>query len=334
MTANILVTGGLGYIGSHTTLDFLLNTDNRIVIVDNCSNSDLSTLQKIQDISKQNISFYESSVGDYDFILKILKSENIDAVIHFAAAKSVSDSLKKPFFYYENNVSSLMTLLNAARLCHVKYFIFSSSATVYSEANQFPVDEDGSLGYINPYGQTKLIGEDILLREHQQSGLNIGILRYFNPIGNELTGQLGDQLTSSATNIMPMLYRALQQNKPFFIFGDDYLTDDGTAIRDYIHVNDLASAHRAALNYLYTQPGSHIFNVGLGKGISVLDLVNSFNRVNEVNIQIKYQQRRTGDLPICFADTKKIKTHLGWQAKYDLDDMCRDAFTFFKNHYL
>lgn len=333
MTAKILITGGLGYIGSHTTLDFLTNTDHQVVIVDNCSNSDLSTLKKIQVISKQNVSFYEASVGDYDQILQIMKSENIDAVIHFAAAKSVAQSLQQPHFYYENNVSSLMTLLNAARSCNVKHFIFSSSATVYSETNQFPVDEDGVLGYINPYGQTKLTGEDILLREHHQSALNIGILRYFNPIGNELTGQLGDRLTSSATNIMPMLYRALQQNKPFFIFGDDYPTEDGTAIRDYIHVNDLASAHRNVLNYLYNEPGSHIFNVGLGKGISVLDLVNSFNRVNHVDIEIKYQQRRAGDLSICYADTKKIKTHLGWQAKYNLDDMCRDAFTFFKNHY-
>lgn len=227
-----------------------------------------------------------------------------------------------------------MTLLNAARYCDVKHFILSSSAAVYSESNQFPVKEDGKLGYINPYGQTKLIGEDILFWEHQQSGMNIGMLRYFNPIGNESTGKLGDHLTKLATNIMPMLYRALQQNKPFFIFGDDYSTNDGTAVRDYIHVSDLASAHRKVLNYLYTQPGSHIFNVGLGKGISVLDLVNSFNRVNDVNIEIKYQPRRAGDLPICFADINKIKTHLSWQAKYDLDDMCRDAFTFFKNNYL
>ena len=330
---NILITGGLGYIGSHTTLDFLLNTDHHIVIVDNCSNSDISTLEKIRAISKQNVSFNEASVGDHDLIIEIMKSENIDAVIHFAAAKSVAQSLQQPHFYYENNVSSLMALLNAARSCNVKHFIFSSSATVYSDTNQFPVDEDGVLGYINPYGQTKLIGEDILLREHRQSGLNIVILRYFNPIGNESTGQLGDQLTSSATNIMPMLYRALQQNKPFFIFGDNYPTEDGTAVRDYIHVNDLASAHRNALNYLYNEPGSHIFNVGLGKGISVLDLVNSFNRVNHVDIEIKYQQRRAGDLPMCLADTKKIKIQLGWQAKKGLDDMCRDAFTFFNNHY-
>ena len=334
MKSNILITGGLGYIGSHTALDLLINTNNHIVIVDNCSNSNLSTLQKIQDISKREVSFHKADVGDYDLMSEVIKNENIHAVIHFAAAKSVAQSLQQPCFYYENNVSSLMTLLNAARSCNVKHFIFSSSATVYSEINQFPVDEDGLLGYINPYGQTKLIGEDILLREHHQSGLNIGILMYFNPIGNESTGQLGDRLTTSATNIMPMLYRALQQNKPFFIFGDDYLTEDGTAIRDYIHVNDLASAHRNVLNYLYNEPGSHIFNVGLGKGISVLDLVNSFNRVNHLDIEIKYQQRRAGDLSICYADAKKIKTCLGWQAKYDLDDMCRDAFTFFNNHYL
>jgi UDP-glucose 4-epimerase len=334
MTTNILITGGLGYIGSHTALDLLLNTDDHIVIVDNCSNSDLSTLQRIQNVSKGNVSFHEASVGDYDLIMKILKLENIDAVIHFGAAKSVSDSLQDPGFYYENNVSSLMTLINAAQCCNVKHFIFSSSATVYNSTNHFPVDEDDRLGYINPYGQTKLIGEDILLREHQQSDLNVGILRYFNPIGNESTGQLGDRLTSSTTNIMPMLYRALQQNKPFFIFGDDYPTYDGTPVRDYIHINDLASAHRSMLDHLLKVSGIHTFNVGLGKGVSVLDLVNTFNSVNNLSIQINYQERRAGDLPVCFANTNKIQTHLGWHAKYNLDDMCRDAFTFFKKNYL
>jgi UDP-glucose 4-epimerase len=334
MTSNILITGGLGYIGSHTALDFLLNTDDRIVIVDNCFNSDLSTIQRIQNVSKRNVTFHEGSVGDYYLIIKILKSENIDAVIHFGAAKSVSDSLKDPRFYYENNVSSLMTLTNAVLHCNVKYFIFSSSATVYSQANQFPVNEDGRLGYINPYGQTKLVGEDILLREHQQADLNVGILRYFNPMGNESTGQLGDRLTSSSSNIMPMLYKALQRNKPFFIFGDDYPTYDGTPVRDYIHVNDLASAHRSMLDHLYTASGFHTFNVGLGKGISVLDLVNTFNSVNNLSIQIKYQERRVGDLPICFANINKIHTQLSWDAKYDLDDMCSDAFIFFKKNYL
>jgi len=333
MTSNILITGGLGYIGSHTALDILINTNDNIVIVDNCSNSNLSTLQKIKDISKRKVTFYKADVGDYDLMSEVIKNENIEGVIHFAAAKSVAQSLQQPRFYYENNVSSLMTLLNAVRGCNVKHFIFSSSATVYSESNQFPVDENGKLGYINPYGQTKLIGEDVLVREHRQSGLNIGILRYFNPLGNESTGQLGDPLTPTATNIMPMLYKALQRDVPFFIFGDDYPTEDGTAVRDYIHVNDLASSHRGMLNYLHNQPGFHILNVGLGKGISVLDLVSTFNRVNDVKVKINHQQRRPGDLAICFADTKKIKTELNWQPKHDLGDMCRDAFTFFNNHY-
>ena len=333
MTSNILITGGLGYIGSHTALDLLINTNDHIVIVDNCSNSILSSLQKIQDISKREISFYKADVGDYDLMSEIIKNENIEGVIHFAAAKSVGNSFNKPDYYYENNVSSLMTLINVALRYHVKYFIFSSSATVYSESNQFPVDENGKLGYINPYGQTKLIGEDVLVREHHQSGINIGILRYFNPLGNESKGQLGDPLTPTATNIMPMLYKALQRDDPFFIFGDDYPTEDGTAVRDYIHVNDLASAHRAMLNHLHNQPGCHILNVGLGKGISVLDLISTFNRVNDVKVKIRHQQRRPGDLAICFADTKKIKTELNWQPKHDLGDMCRDAFTFFNNYY-
>jgi UDP-glucose 4-epimerase len=331
--SNILITGGLGYIGSHTALDLLINTNDNIVIADNCCNSDFLILNKIKKISQKKVSFYNVNIGDYKSMLKIFKTEKIDSVIHFAALKSVSDSIKQPFFYYENNITALMTLLNVARQCDVNKFIFSSSATVYSSMNKFPVDEQGILGYINPYAQTKLIGEDILLREHQQSGMNIGILRYFNPLGNESSGQLGDRLTLTSTNLMPMLYRALQQKKSFFVFGNDYPTPDKSAVRDYIHVKDLASAHRSMLNHLNKYNGKYIFNVGLGKGISVLDLVNTFINVNKVNISIKYQDPRAGDLPICFANAKKIKTQLCWKPVHDLDDMCRDAYVFFKNHY-
>lgn len=333
MKSNILITGGLGYIGSHTALQFANHTKDNVVIIDNLSNSNENQISKLENLTQQKITFYQSDVSDQKQMTKIIRSENIDSVIHFAAAKSVSDSIKQPNFYYENNVASLMSLLNVVRECKITKFIFSSSATVYSASNEFPVGEQGALGFINPYGHTKLIAEDILFREYQQSGLNIGVLRYFNPIGNESSGQLGDRLTPSATNIIPMLYRALQQNKSFFIFGNDYPTQDGTPVRDYIHVNDLASAHRAMLDHLNKNKGKYTYNVGLGKGISVLDLVNTFNRVNNVNIPINYQKRRTGDLPICFANSKKIQTELNWKAVHDLDDMCRDAFTFFKNYY-
>lgn len=332
MKPKVLITGGLGYIGSHTVLNFLKYSDTRVVVVDNLSNSSLLTLSSLEHLTKQKISFYEANVGDYAKIYDILRTENVDAVIHFAAAKSVSDSIQNPNFYYQNNVTALLMLLKAMRDCEVKKMIFSSSATVYSSINNFPVSEDGQLGYINPYGQTKLTGEDILIREHQQSGLKVNILRYFNPIGNEPTGYLGDHLASTATNIMPMILKALQQNKEFFIYGKDYPTEDGTPVRDYIHVSDLANAHRLSFESLDELSGCLIFNVGMGFGITVLELISTFKNVNQVKIPIQYKDRRMGDLAVCYANVDKIKDLLLWQPRYNLSVMCQDAYTFYKKN--
>lgn len=330
MQSRVLITGGLGYIGSHTVLNFLQYTENQVVVVDNCSNSHLSTLSHLEYLTGKKITFYQADVGDYAKMHDILRTENIDAVIHFAAAKSVSDSIQHPNFYYQNNVAALMVLLKAMRDCAVQKMIFSSSATVYASSNQFPVSEEGQLGYLNPYGQTKLIGEDILIREHQQSGLKFNILRYFNPIGNEPTGHLGDSLASTATNIIPMILKALHQQQEFFIFGQDYPTKDGSPVRDYIHVCDLAEAHRLSYQSLDTESGYQIFNVGLGHGVTAAELIATFNAVNQLHISVQYKDRRNGDLAICYANANKIKERLAWQPRYDLSDMCRDAYSYFK----
>lgn len=331
MSSSILITGGLGYIGSHTVLNFVQHTQNKITVVDNCINSDISTLSKLKNLSDQEIIFYQADVTDYSKMVEIISKEKIDSVIHFAASKSVSGSIQNPAFYYQNNVIGLMILLRAMRCCGVKKIIFSSSATVYSSCNNFPVDENGKLGYSNPYGQTKLIGEDILLREHEQSDLNVNILRYFNPLGNESSGHLGDNIYESATNIMPMILKALRHKKKFFIYGHDYSTRDGSPVRDYIHVCDLARAHRLTFESLEESSGYDVMNIGQGFGVSVLELISTFNAVNDLKIPIEYKERRDGDLSVCYADINKIKKQLGWQPQYNLSDMCRDAYCFYKN---
>lgn len=330
MKSNILVTGGLGYIGSHTVLNLLQNTNNNIVVVDNFINSNIKVLETLEFLTRKKITFYKTDVGNYSKILEILKNENINLVMHFAAVKSVSDSILRPDFYYQNNVGALMVLLNAMRQRDIKKMIFSSSATVYSPKNEFPVTEDSLLGFLNPYGQTKLIGEDLLIREHQQSGLKVNILRYFNPIGNEETGHLGDHLTSQSTNIMPMICKAIKKKEPFYIYGGDYPTKDGSPVRDYIHVCDLAEAHRLASDSLEEQSSYSIFNVGLGSGVTVLELISKFNEVNLVKIPIKFNKRREGDLSICFANADKIKNQLAWKPRYGLTEMCRDAYNFYR----
>jgi UDP-glucose 4-epimerase len=330
MMSNILITGGLGYIGSHTVLSLLKDPQCRIIIVDDCSNSSLETLNTIEYLSKQQITFYQVDVRNYSKMHEIFYKEKIDAVIHFAAAKSVSESIKNPEFYYQNNITVLMVLLDVMRYSGVKKMIFSSSATVYSPSNNFPVSEECELGYLNPYGQTKLISEDILIREHRQQALDVCILRYFNPIGNDVSGTLGDRWLLSATNIMPMILKALHQKKPFYIYGKDYQTKDGSPVRDYIHVCDLADAHRLSYAFLTNHNGCHIMNVGLGVGVSVFELISTFNEVNQVNIPIEYLGRRDGDLPICYANADKIKSHLSWRPQFNLPDMCRDAYAFYK----
>lgn len=333
MVNKILITGGLGYIGSHTALNFVLNTQDDIVIVDNLFNSSLSQHFLLNKLTNKNITFYKADISDYKKMIDIMSSEKINCVIHFASLKSVKESYEKPNQYYKNNILGLLNLLHAINYCQIKNFIFSSSATVYSQINQFPVSEDGLLGYSNPYGQTKLLSEDILIREHKQTGLNVAILRYFNPLGNHHSGYLGDFLKSKSNNIMPMIYKAMKNQSPFCIYGDDYPTYDGTPIRDYIHVEDLAEAHRVTLYYLLKNNGIVTFNVGCGKGVSVLELINNFCKVNNVKLKIMFKNRRLGDLPVCYANTNKIKKVLKWRPKKSLNRMCEDAFNFYSKHY-
>jgi UDP-glucose 4-epimerase len=327
---NILITGGLGYIGSHASLEFSKHFKN-IYIVDNLSNSSIKIYHSLEKLSDQNISFYEGDICDANFLHDFFQNHHIDLVVHFAALKSVPESIRDPFNYYRNNVAGTLNLLNIMKQFGVKYFLFSSSASIYSKDNNFPVSETAQLGFINPYAESKLYCEILLKRLHEDyQHMAFGILRYFNPLGNHSSGQLGDQISDSAKNIMPMLIKALQKNKPFTIYGNDYKTPDGTALRDYIHVDDLVTAHISLSKYLqHKDTGLFTYNVGLSRAVSVLELVKTFNEVNGTDIKINFSRPRDGDLPVCFADCRAIQSDLGWSAQKNLVDMCKDAYQFY-----
>ena len=325
----ILVTGGLGYIGSHTVLD-LLNKNYHVIILDNLSNSQRGIKENIEQLSGRSVTFVEGSVGDQDVVQKVLSDFDIQHVIHFAASKSVPESIKSPNLYYDNNVVNLIKLLDKLKVSKVKSFIFSSSASLYGEANHFPVAEDAEINYTNPYAHTKLIGEG-LIRQFAQNVMNIdvAILRYFNPLGNHPSGILGDRLTHKASNIMPMIYRSLKHDQAFHIYGNDYDTTDGAPIRDYIHVLDLAEAHERSLQLLVQKGGVHLLNIGLGEGVSVKQLLQTYQSVNNIQLQVIESDRRKGDLPKCFAINDLMKQMLNWQPQLTLQDMCRDAHQYF-----
>ena len=328
----ILITGGLGYIGSHTVID-LLKKNYEVHIIDNLSNSSIDMLDKIKTITKKDIPFYKCDISDNEFISEILLKNEIKTVIHFAALKSIPESIIKSDKYYLNNVEKLKSLINCLKNNNVVNFIFSSSASVYSESNSFPVDENSIIDSKNPYSHTKVLGEEFLSHCIDDS-FNIGILRYFNPIGNHNSGIIGDYIKKDSQNIIPMILKSITNNSSFNIYGSDYETEDGTAIRDYIHVSDLASAHETTIDFLNKNEGLHIFNVGLGKRTSVLDLIKTFMNVNNCKIKINLQDRRSGDLPICYADNKKIITLQNWKPQYDIADMCKDVYTFLKKNYI
>ena len=327
---NILITGGLGYIGSHAVLQFSKHFEN-IYIVDNLSNSNIETFNIIRNFCNQNIYFFQGDICDVIFLQHIFLNHNIDLVVHFAALKSVPDSIKDPFKYYQNNVAGTLNLLNIMKRYGVKHFLFSSSAAIYSADNNFPVNETAKLGFINPYAESKLYCEIILQRLYADyHDMTFGILRYFNPLGNHSSGQLGDQISNSATNVMPMLLKALNNKQPFNIYGNNYKTSDGTAIRDYIHVEDLVSAHINLSEFMQKKvSGLFIYNVGLNKAVSVLELIQTFNKVNCTNIKIQLSEPRDGDLPVCYADSHAIQRDLGWKPKKTLTDMCKDAYTYY-----
>ena len=323
----ILVTGGTGYIGSHTVLE-LLNIGKEVIVVDNLSNSKIDVVDKIKKLSGKDFEFYQGDVCNYEFMKNIFKDNQIESVIHFAGYKAVGESVKEPLKYYENNLMSTINLLNVMKEFNVKRIVFSSSATVYGTPKELPLKEDAPLSTTNPYGTTKLMIEMILKDLYiSDNNYDITVLRYFNPIGSEKEGLLGENPNGIPNNLMPYIVRvANKQLECLNIFGNDYDTVDGTGVRDYIHVVDLAKGHIAALNN--TNKGYKIYNLGTGKGYSVLEVLKTFERVNNVEVPYKIVGRREGDVAACFADPTKAKEELGWEAIYNLEEMCKDSYNF------
>ena len=327
----ILVTGGLGYIGSHTCVE-LLQEGYEVVVLDNLSNSKEEVKEKIKEITGKEVKFYLGDMMDEQLLNNIFTTEKIDAVIDFAAYKAVGESVQKPIEYYMNNVSTVLVLLKVMTKHHVKKLVFSSSATVYGAPERVPIKEnDKTGGTTNPYGTSKLFVERILKDLYKADNTwDIAILRYFNPIGAHPSGLIGEEPNGIPANLMPYIAKvASKELECLSIFGNDYPTKDGTGVRDYIHVVDLAKGHIKALEKLEKESqGLYIYNLGTGIGYSVLDIVNAFEKVNHVKVNYKITNRRSGDIAECFADPTKAKDELGWEASLGIEDMCKDAYNF------
>ena len=327
----ILVTGGCGYIGSHTVVD-LLNDGLEVVIVDNLVNSKRDVLEKIKKITGKCVTFYEYDLCDMEKLDSIFKKESISAVIHFAGLKAVGESVSIPLKYYQNNLTGTINLLLCMQKYNVKKIIFSSSATVYGNPKTLPIKEDFPLSTTNPYGTTKLMIETILKDLYQSdNSFDIAILRYFNPIGVHKSGLLGEDPNGIPNNLMPYIVKVATGKLPVLnIFGADYKTVDGTGVRDYIHVLDLSYGHMLALKNKKT--GLKIYNLGTGKGTSVLELVTMFETVNKVKINKKIVGRREGDIDACYASCSLAERELGFKCRYTLEDMCLDSYNYVKNN--
>ena len=327
----ILVTGGLGYIGSHTVVE-LINNGFDVIIVDNLSNSKIETLDKLKKITGKNILFYQEDICNKEILRKIFKENKIDSVIHFAGYKAVGESVSLPLKYYRNNIDSTLTLLEVMEENNCHNIIFSSSATVYGNPASLPIYEDFPLSTTNPYGTTKLFIEHILNDLYVSNNeWNITILRYFNPIGAHESGLIGEDPRDIPNNLMPYIVKVATGELPILsVFGDDYDTIDGTGVRDYIHVVDLAKGHVLALNN--KKSGIKVYNLGTGHGTSVLELINAFEKVNNVHINKKITPRRPGDIDACYASCDKAFKELGFKAEYNIDDMCKSAYNFVKNN--
>ena len=323
----ILVTGGAGYIGSHTSVE-LLNADHEIVIVDNLSNSNEEAITRICELTEKNIDFYNVDVLDKKGLETVFANHDFDAVIHFAALKAVGESVQKPLLYYHNNITGSITLCEVMKKYNVKNIVFSSSATVYGDPASVPIREDFPVSTTNPYGTTKLVMETILRDLYiADNSWNIAILRYFNPVGAHKSGRIGEDPNGLPNNLMPFISQvAVGKLKELSVYGDDYPTKDGTGVRDYIHVVDLAKGHLAALNKLAEKPGEVTYNLGTGNGYSVLEMIKAFEKASNKKVPYKIVDRRPGDIAKCWADPKKAKEELGWEAKLTLVDMCRDGW--------
>lgn len=328
----ILVTGGCGYIGSHTCVE-LLNAGYDIAIIDNLCNSKIEVIDKIKKITGKDFNFYKEDLRNEDILDNIFKKENIEGVIHFAGLKAVGESVKKPILYYQNNIDSTLTLCKIMDKYNVKKLVFSSSATVYGSQDILPIKETASLSTTNPYGSTKLFIEymldDIYKSDNDWSIIK---LRYFNPVGAHDSGLLGEDPNGIPNNLMPYVSKVATHELPYLnVFGDDYPTKDGTGVRDYIHVVDLAKGHIKALEYIDKSKGSISVNLGTGIGYSVLDIIKSYEKVNNVKIPYKIAPRRDGDIAECYADASKASELLNWSAEKNLDDMVKSAYNFIKN---
>ena len=325
---NVLVTGGAGYIGSHTCVE-LIEAGHTPIVIDNLSNSNPESLNRVAQITGKELTFYKGDVRDQHLLNRIFSEQPIDCAIHFAGLKAVGESVAKPLEYYENNLCATMTLCRIMAKHGVKKIIFSSSATVYSGDNEMPLRESSKTGNCtNPYGWTKYMGEQILrdltIADPEWS---VVLLRYFNPVGAHKSGFIGEHPNGIPNNLMPFISQtAIGKRHHLNVFGNDYPTPDGTGVRDYIHVVDLAKGHVAAIAYLTAHTGEGVFNLGTGTGYSVLDMVHAFEKANGVPVPYEIAARRPGDLATCYADPAKSAEVLGWKAQYNQTDMCRDSW--------
>ena len=325
---NVLVTGGAGYIGSHTCLE-LLESGYGVVVIDNLCNSNPKSLDRVQELAGKTLKFYEGDVRDEALLRKIFAENEIGCVIHFAGLKAVGESVAMPWEYYDNNLNSTLVLTKVMKEVGMKNIIFSSSATVYTADNEMPLKETSRTGNCtNPYGWTKYMTEQILSGiSHADPAWSVVLLRYFNPIGAHESGMIGEDPRGIPNNLMPYITQvAIGRRDHLSVFGNDYDTPDGTGVRDYIHVVDLARGHVAAVKYITAHKGCEVFNLGTGVGYSVLDMVNTFQTVNGVSVPYEIVARRPGDIATCYADPAKSAEVLGWKAEKNLEDMCRDSW--------
>ena len=330
----ILVTGGAGYIGSHTVVE-LLNIGKDVVVVDNLSNSSEKSLERVKEITGRDVKFYKADILDKAALEEIFEKENIESCIHFAGLKAVGESVAKPWEYYNNNITGTLVLVDVMKKHGCKNIIFSSSATIYGDPAFIPITEECPKGICtNPYGWTKSMLEQILTDiQKADNEWNVVILRYFNPIGAHISGRIGENPNGIPNNLMPYITQvAVGKLEKLGVFGNDYDTHDGTGVRDYIHVVDLAKGHVKALAKLEKGSGLNIYNLGTGTGYSVLDMVKSFEKANGVAVPYVIKDRRPGDIATCYADASKAKNELGWEAENGIEEMCRDAWRWQKGN--
>jgi len=331
---NVLVTGGAGYIGSHTCVE-LLNSGYGVVVIDNLCNSNPKSLDRVRELTGKELTFYEGDVRDEALLKKIFAENDIGCVIHFAGLKAVGESVSIPWKYYDNNLNSTLVLTKVMKEVGMMNIIFSSSATVYTADNEMPLKETSRTGgCTNPYGWTKYMTEVILSdMSKAEKDWSVVLLRYFNPIGAHPSGRMGEDPRGIPNNLMPYITQvAVGRREKLSVYGNDYPTHDGTGVRDYIHVVDLAKGHVAAVSYACKHKGCEVFNLGTGVGVSVLDMVNTFREVNQVELPYVIAPRRPGDIATCYADPTKSREVLGWTAQHDLADMCRDSWNWQKNN--